>query len=333
MITSASNKKVKNIAALLSRSRERKKQGVFVVEGIKMFTEAPIDRILEVYIEETLFGEVLAGKSDEEFVKKLDQITGCLQKKDGKNCAVENNGISVGFEIVHDDIFRKMSDTQTPQGILCVVKRMDETFEDLMKETQMKECQKTEYQEKGNHQKDNHHKDKHQKDNQKKDYQEKDGQAERECAKGLYLILEDIQDPGNLGTMIRAGEGAGVSGIIMSDKTVDVYNPKTIRATMGSIYRVPFCYVSDLHRCIKDLQECDIKVYAAHLKGEEAYDLQNYCRSVAFLIGNEGNGLKDETAELADAYIKIPMLGKVESLNAAIAATLLVYEAARQRRN
>ncbi|MBO5451461.1 MAG: RNA methyltransferase [Lachnospiraceae bacterium] len=308
MITSAANKKVKNIAALLSRSRERKKQGVFVVEGIKMFTEAPIDRILEVYIEETLFQEVLSGKSDEEFVKKLNQITGCLQKKDGKNCAVENNGISVGFEIVRNDIFRKMSDTQTPQGILCVVKRMDETFEDLMKETQMKEYQETEC-------------------------QEKDGQAERECAKGLYLILEDIQDPGNLGTMIRAGEGAGVSGIIMSDKTVDVYNPKTIRATMGSIYRVPFCYVSDLHRCIKDLQECDIKVYAAHLKGEEAYDLQNYCRSVAFLIGNEGNGLKDETAELADAYIKIPMLGKVESLNAAIAATLLVYEAARQRRN
>lgn len=322
MITSAANKKVKNIASLLSRSRERKKQGVFVVEGIKMFAEAPIDRILEIYIEETLFKEVLAGKADEEFVKKLDQITGCLPKKDEKNCVAKNNGMSVEFEIVRDDIFRKMSDTQTPQGILCVVKRMDKTFEDLMKETQMKEYQETECQEK----------DKHQKDNQKKDYQEKDGQAERECAKGLYLILEDIQDPGNLGTMIRAGEGAGVSGIIMSDKTVDVYNPKTIRATMGSIYRVPFCYVSDLHRCIKDLQECDIKVYAAHLKGEESYDLQDYCRSVAFLIGNEGNGLKDETAELADTYIKIPMLGKVESLNAAIAATLLVYEAARQRR-
>lgn len=323
MITSVANKKVKNIASLLSRSRERKKQGVFVVEGIKMFAEAPIDRILEIYIEETLFKEVLAGKADEEFVRKLDQITGCLPKKDEKNCVAKNNGMSVEFEIVRDDIFRKMSDTQTPQGILCVVKRMDKTFEDLMKETQMKEYQETECQEK----------DKHQKDNQKKDYQEKDGQAERECAKGLYLILEDIQDPGNLGTMIRAGEGAGVSGIIMSDKTVDVYNPKTIRATMGSIYRVPFCYVSDLHRCIKDLQECDIQVFAAHLKGEESYDLQNYCRSVAFLIGNEGNGLKDETAELADTYIKIPMLGKVESLNAAIAATLLVYEAARQRRN
>ena len=290
MITSAANKKVKNIASLLSRSRERKKQGVFVVEGIKMFTEVPIDRLLEIYIEETLFKEVLAGKADEEFVKKLDQITGCLPKKDGKSCVAKDNGISVEFEIVRDDIFRKMSDTQTPQGILCVVKRMDKTFENLIREAQRRE------------------------------------------EPGLYLVLEDIQDPGNLGTMIRAGEGAGVSGIIMSDKTVDVYNPKTIRATMGSIYRVPFCYVSDLHRCIKDLQECDIQVFAAHLKGEESYDLQDYCRSVAFLIGNEGNGLKDETAELADTYIKIPMLGKVESLNAAIAATLLVYEAARQRR-
>lgn len=290
MITSAANKKVKNIASLLSRSRERKKQGIFVVEGIKMFTEVPIDRLLEIYIEETLFKEVLAGKADEEFVKKLDQITGCLPKKDGKSCVAKDNGISVEFEIVRDDIFRKMSDTQTPQGILCVVKRMDEAFEDLIREAQRRE------------------------------------------EPGLYLVLEDIQDPGNLGTMIRAGEGAGVSGIIMSDKMVDVYNPKTIRATMGSIYRVPFCYVSDLHRCIKDLQECDIQVFAAHLKGEESYDLQDYCRSVAFLIGNEGNGLKDETAELADTYIKIPMLGKVESLNAAIAATLLVYEAARQRR-
>ncbi len=290
MITSAANKKVKNIASLLSRSRERKKQGIFVVEGIKMFTEVPIDRLLEIYIEETLFKEVLAGKADEEFVKKLDQITGCLPKKDGKSCVAKDNGISVEFEIVRDDIFRKMSDTQTPQGILCVVKRMDKTFENLIREAQRRE------------------------------------------EPGLYLVLEDIQDPGNLGTMIRAGEGAGVSGIIMSDKTVDVYNPKTIRATMGSIYRVPFCYVSDLHRCIKDLQECDIQIFAAHLKGEESYDLQDYCRSVAFLIGNEGNGLKDETAELADTYIKIPMLGKVESLNAAIAATLLVYEAARQRR-
>lgn len=290
MITSAANKKVKNIASLLSRSRERKKQGVFVVEGIKMFTEVPIDRLLEIYIEETLFKEVLAGKADEEFVRKLDQITGCLPKKDGKNCVAKDNGMSVEFEIVRDDIFRKMSDTQTPQGILCVVKRMDKTFENLIREAQRRE------------------------------------------EPGLYLVLEDIQDPGNLGTMIRAGEGAGVSGIIMSDKTVDVYNPKTIRATMGSIYRVPFCYVSDMHCCIKDLQECDIQVFAAHLKGEESYDLQDYCRSVAFLIGNEGNGLKDETAELADTYIKIPMLGKVESLNAAIAATLLVYEAARQRR-
>lgn len=302
MITSASNKKVKNIAALLSRSRERKKQGVFVVEGIKMFMEAPAERILEVYIEETLFHEALVGKSDKEFVKKLDQMTGCLQEKNGKNCVEENTGIFAEFEVVRDDIFRKMSDTQTPQGILCVVKRMDETIEDLIK-------------------------------NQSKERLKKESQMEAKHSNGLYLILEDIQDPGNLGTMIRAGEGAGVSGIIMSDKTVDVYNPKTIRATMGSVYRVPFCYVNDLSYCIKELQERDVKVYAAHLKGKESYDLQNLCRSVAFLIGNEGNGLKDETAELADAYIKIPMLGKVESLNAAIAATLLVYEAARQRRN
>ena len=145
-------------------------------------------------------------------------------------------------------------------------------------------------------------------------------------------MLEDIQDPGNLGTMIRAGEGAGIQGVIMSKGTVDVFNPKTIRATMGSIYRIPFYYAEDLHVCIEDMKRKGICVYAAHLKGEKSYDLADYTKPSAFLIGNEGNGLKDETAELATAYLKIPMLGQVESLNAAIAATLFAYEAARQRR-
>jgi len=144
--------------------------------------------------------------------------------------------------------------------------------------------------------------------------------------------LESIQDPGNLGTMLRTGEGAGISGVIMNQTTVDLFNPKTIRSTMGSIYRVPFYVTKDLKSTIKDLKSQGILVYAAHLKGTLCYDEPDYKMPTAFMIGNEGNGLSDEIAECADTYIKIPMQGKVESLNAAISATLLMYETNRQRR-
>ena len=148
----------------------------------------------------------------------------------------------------------------------------------------------------------------------------------------LFLLLEDIQDPGNLGTMLRTGEGAGVDGVIMSRGTVDIYNPKTIRSTMGSLYRVPFAYVEELADAIRLLQKNDIPVYAAHLRGERFFDELSYEGGSAFLIGNEGNGLKKETADLADLYLKIPMEGKLESLNAAVASALLLYQASGNSR-
>ena len=146
------------------------------------------------------------------------------------------------------------------------------------------------------------------------------------------LILEGIQDPGNLGTMLRTGEGAGITGIIISRDTVDLFNPKTIRSTMGSIYRVPFIIAEDLIEIIRKIKEKGVKVYAAHLKGSVCYDELSYCGATAFLIGNEGNGLTDDAAAEADARIHIPMEGAVESLNAAVSASILMYEAIRQRR-
>ena len=148
----------------------------------------------------------------------------------------------------------------------------------------------------------------------------------------LLVILEDLQDPGNLGTILRAAEGAGVDGVIMTKDTVDILNPKVIRATMGSIYRMPFYQTTDLKDTIYTLKNKGIQVYAAHLEDSVCYDEADYRVGTAFLIGNEGNGLKRETADAATRYIKIPMLGQVESLNAAMATSILMYEAARQRR-
>lgn len=146
------------------------------------------------------------------------------------------------------------------------------------------------------------------------------------------LLVEGVQDPGNLGTMFRTGEGAGVSGIIMSKTTVDLFHPKTVRSTMGSIYRVPFFVAEEWEDTIKQVSEAGVSLYAAHLKGEKMYDAFDYKKGCGFFVGNEGNGLTDETAHMADYLLKIPMEGQLESLNAAMAAGILMYETSRQRR-
>ena len=144
------------------------------------------------------------------------------------------------------------------------------------------------------------------------------------------MILDNLQDPGNLGTIFRTAEAAGVTGIIMSRDCVDIYNPKVIRSTMGAIFRVPFVIADSLPEVIFQLKQNGVSVYAGHLKGDVFYK-QDYRDGSAFLIGNEGNGLTDEITALADHKIKIPMKGKVESLNAAVSATILMYETMRQR--
>lgn len=145
-----------------------------------------------------------------------------------------------------------------------------------------------------------------------------------------FFLLENLQDPGNMGTIIRTGEAAGVTGIIMNRATVDPYNPKVIRSTMGAIFRVPFVIVDDFEETLQKLKTANVSTYAAYLAGQTFYQY-DYKKGCAFFIGNEGNGLSDELTAMADYKIKIPMKGQVESLNAAVASTVLMYETLRQR--
>ena len=148
----------------------------------------------------------------------------------------------------------------------------------------------------------------------------------------LVVVLDNLQDPGNLGTIFRTGEAAGATGILLSRDCVDIYNPKVIRSTMGAVFRLPFLYVDDLPGAVCELKQEGIRVFAAHLDGRNAYDQEDYSGGTAFLIGNEGNGLRGEVAECADCRVRIPMQGRAESLNAAVAAAVLMFEAGRQRR-
>ena len=279
MITSTSSSQVKHIVNLQKKSKLRKEEKQFVVEGIKMVSEAPKDRLVKVYISETFKAD------NEEFLEKMNY---------------EALGKDI-LEIVSDNVFIRMSDTQTPQGIMAVVKMSEITIEDMFG-------------------KDMHI-------NSKND---NSGNSSNKM-QPLLLILENLQDPGNLGTIIRMAEGAGVTGIIMSSNTVDIYNPKTIRSTMGSLYRVPVIYVEDICKTVEECRQTGVRVYAAHLKGTDNYNVKDYTQPTAFMIGNEGNGLTDKLTDKADELVRIPMQGKVESLNAAIACTILTYEAVRQR--
>lgn len=148
----------------------------------------------------------------------------------------------------------------------------------------------------------------------------------------LLVFLENLRDPGNLGTILRMSEAAGVTGIIMSKETADIYNPKTVRSTMGSIYRMPFAYVEDFIGSLKLAGEKGIKIYAAHLNGCDDYYNLIYKQASGFIIGNEAVGLSEDAAREAFKLVKIPMEGEVESLNAAVAASVLCFEASRQRR-
>lgn len=147
----------------------------------------------------------------------------------------------------------------------------------------------------------------------------------------FFLILDTLQDPGNMGTIFRTAEAAGVDGILMNRDCVDVYSPKVVRATMGAMFRMPFMVSDDLPAEIQCMKSEGVQVYAAHLRGTKNHWDFDYRTPTAFMIGNEGNGLQDEIAALADTYLRIPMMGHTESLNAGVAASVLMYETLRQR--
>ena len=157
------------------------------------------------------------------------------------------------------------------------------------------------------------------------------GEAEIDFKADLFLVLDNIQDPGNMGTILRTADSINLKQILVSKGTSDVYNPKVVRSTMGAIFRVKVIECETLEKTIKELKKHKINVYATDLKTDKSiYDV-NYKKS-AIVIGNEANGVSNEVLEAADLRIKIPMLGKTESLNAAVATSIILYEAVRPNR-
>ncbi|WBX78961.1 RNA methyltransferase [Virgibacillus salarius] len=138
------------------------------------------------------------------------------------------------------------------------------------------------------------------------------------------LLIDSLQDPGNLGTIIRTADAAGFSGIILGDDTVDVFNDKVIRATQGSLFHIPIIQANLLEQ-VEQLQQDGAEVWATALQDAEVYSKVKPKEKLALIVGNEGNGVKQELRENADKIVTIPIYGKAESLNVSIATGILMY--------
>ncbi len=161
---------------------------------------------------------------------------------------------------------------------------------------------------------------------------EKNGQdIEIDYTQDIIVALDDLQDPGNLGTILRTVDSIGLTQILVSKGTADVYNAKVVRSTMGAIFRVKIIECEDLKQTLKEIKKHKFKIVVSSLQTENTiYDI-NYNKKV-IVIGNEANGVELEIQELADEKIKIPMIGKTESLNASVATGIILYEYVRQKR-
>ncbi len=277
-LTSVNNDRVKDITKLIKLAKRRRESRSFVAEGIRLVSEVPPEKLISLYIEETFYEKLDKSQDYDEsdFERGFrDRIMALIKAAEEKE----------SFFLVNDAVMYKLSDTETPQGILAVVEMQDMEAENLLTDDDMP----------------------------------------------FIIVMDGLQDPGNMGTIIRTAEGAGVTGILISSDSVDPYSPKVVRATMGALFRMKLCISTDLKEDISLLKEKGITVFGTHLSGKEFYD-EDFRIPSAFLIGNEGKGLKDDVAETADRLLRIPMKGRVESLNAGVSAAVVMYEVLRQRR-
>ena len=145
------------------------------------------------------------------------------------------------------------------------------------------------------------------------------------------VCLNGVQDPGNMGTILRTMDAAGFTGLLIDSKTCDPFSPKALRASMGSIFRIPVCRVEDLGCALDTLQKKEFEILAGDLSGKPFFEPRQRKANTCIIIGNEGAGIAPEIKEKATLRLKIPMMGGAESLNAAVAASIMMYDDVRYR--
>ncbi len=262
LITSRQNETIKHAARLSSSADYRREQGLFMVEGARLCSDA--------------------AKSG--MVVKILFFTAQANEKYGDYIGVIEAAAEQTYEI-QPHVAQLLSETKTPQGIFCVCKTQD-------------------------------------------------------CALGLsgikpnlhYLALENIQDPANLGAVLRTAEALGIGGVILAGSCCDIYSPKVLRASMGAVFRLPFFLADDMAVAVKQLNTDGFVSFAAVPNaGAQKVTAVSFQKPTVMVVGNEGNGLTQEAITACTGMVTIPMLGRAESLNASASAAILMWEMMRSK--
>jgi TrmH family RNA methyltransferase len=257
-----SKEKLKELVKLKTK-KGRKTQKRFLIEGMRLCEEMANSNW---EAESVLFTGSFQNSSSG---KKL------LQKFERKNVKT----IPVKSEEV-----KKLSDTVTPQGIICVVKIKKYSLDELWSKRS-----------------------------------------------NIILALDAIRDPGNVGTLIRTADAFGIDGVILSSDSAELYNPKVVRSTMGSIFHLPIFDEIDLEKTIPQLKKRNFKIYGTDVREGKDLEELDCSGKICLLIGNETEGLNKNLLELSDEIIRIPIFGRAESLNASVAGGILLYEITKRK--
>ncbi len=265
-ITSAQNPKIKDLLALQEKSKERRKKGLFVVEGRRELQHC-IESGFEPY---TLFicRDIISDKD-------FDAVLGTIEEN---FC-----GLTVQIIEIPQHLYDKVAYRGGTEGVIAELRCREMNLESL----RLKE-------------------------------------------NPLVVVLESVEKPGNLGAVLRSADASGVDAVIVCDPLTDMYNPNLIRSSIGAIFTVPVAAATS-DETIKWLKSNNIKIYTAQLQDSEWYYDTDMKGGTAIVMGTEATGLTDVWRKAADAHIKIPMLGRLDSLNVSVSAAILMFEAVRQR--
>ena len=254
-ISSLQNQKIKQLVLLQQKSSERKRSGLFVVEGLRELRHC-VSKGYE--IDSLFFCSALLGES-------IDDLL-----------------VASSYEVT-EQVYGKIAYRDSTEGVVAVMRMRHTALEDL----QLSD-------------------------------------------RPLLVVLESVEKPGNLGAVLRSADAAGADAVIVCDPLTDLYNPNLIRASIGALFTVPTVAVSS-EACIRFLKERGIRILTAQLQDSELYYDTDMTCGTAIVMGTEATGLTNQWREAADAHIRIPMLGQLDSLNVSVSAAILLFEAVRQR--
>lgn len=292
-ITSVNNARIKDVANL-KQKKFRTERGAFFAEGLRAVTEA------------VRYGDVtdlFFTKSEE---GRLDEILKTAEEKGARLYQVD------------DKVMAKLSDTKTPQGVLAVISMPENDLRQLKPETIAKKQSKY----RGNAL-----------DEYGKPQSKKAIMPDKDFDNNApVVILDRIQDPGNLGTIIRTSDAAGALGLILLEGCVDAFSPKVVRASMGSLFHLPVVQEISPEEALTWCYRNGYEPAATALKGAANLYKTDLSKKMAYILGNEANGVSEELQAAAETRLFIPMEGMAESMNVAMAAGIILFEGLRQRK-